>query len=319
MARLDLTFNTEQPPREVTWQGLRLREDTAYTDHKGRDDNSVRRSVEKALSPLAGILQNLLEADEAILYAARANAPMGTFEQLTFGWYAQYVGQTTLVLTDRRLLHLAVTRNGQWKRGVRSLRWGDLQDAKIKGWLARTMELRYASGLQEKYWAIRARDAKKLRVLVPVLRDAYRGQVTARQGMTSLCPECKTALTAGVYQCANCGLVFKDEKTVVRRSLLIPGGGYFYTGQHFLGVMDVIAEGYLLLLIAAFVLLAFLGDEPAAPGEEALTTLDALVFAGFIGFLLALEKLITIHHCRRLVRNFIPTTEKRLVTPSPIG
>jgi hypothetical protein len=181
------------------------------------------------------------------------------------------------------------------------------------------MELRYASGLQEKYWAIRARDAKKLRVLVPVLRDAYRGQVTARQGMTSLCPECKTALTAGVYQCANCGLVFKDEKTVVRRSLLIPGGGYFYTGQHFLGVMDVIAEGYLLLLIAAFVLLAFLGDEPAAPGEEALTTLDALVFAGFIGFLLALEKLITIHHCRRLVRNFIPTTEKRLVTPSPIG
>ena len=311
MSRLDLTFNSEQPPREVTWQGLRLREDTAYTDHKGRENDSARRSVEKALSPLAGILQNLLEADEAILYAARA-------EQITLGWYPQYVGQTTLVLTDRRLLHLAVARNGQWKRSVRSLHWGDLQDAKIKGWLARTMELRYASGLQEMYWAIRARDAKKLRVLVPVLLAAYRGQVTPRQGMTSLCPECKTALTVRVYQCTQCGLVFKDEQTMVRRSLLIPGGGYFYTGQHFLGVLDFLAEGYLLLLLAAFVLLAFLGDEPTAPGEEALTTLDALMFAGFIGFLLALEKLITIHHCRRMVRDFIPTADKRLVTAPPI-
>lgn len=319
MSRLDLTFNSEQPPREVTWQGLRLREDTAFTDPKGRENDSARRSVEKVLSPLAGVLQNLLEADEAILYAARANAPLGTLEQLTLGWYAQYVGQTTLVVTDRRLLHLAVTRNGQWKHNVRSLQWGDLQDVKIKGWLARTMELHYANDRKEKYWAIRARDAKKLRVLIPVLLAAYRGQVTARQGMTPLCPECKTALTAKVYQCANCGLVFKDEKTAVRRSLLIPGGGYFYTGQHFLGVLDLIAEGYLLLLLAAFVLLAFLGDEPTAPGEEALTTLDALLFAGFIGFLLVLEKLITIHHCRRAVRDFIPTTEKRLGTPPPIG
>ena len=95
---------------------------------------------------------------------------------------------------------------------------------------------------------------------------------------------------------------------MARRSWLIPGGGYFYTGIWFLGLGDFIVETYLLVLVVFSALLAsgIIVDEPANPGDEPFTGGPAWFVAGLLGALLVVEKLFTIHHCRRFIRNFIP-------------
>jgi len=319
MANLQLVVHAEQVPRLTTTEGVPLREDVAYSDHRGADKKGVRKEVTKNLAKLQAALAKVLEPEETVLYAARALAPMGWFEQFAFGWYSVYAAATTLVFTDRRMLHFLVNRKGEWRQSLRAVRWGDVESGEAKGWLGGTLELKYRNGRKEKYWQLKRREVRKLQVLVAKLLETGAGAGSTAQEMQSLCPECHAALIPRQYQCQKCGLVFKDEKTMIKRSLLIPGGGYFYTGQTFLGVMDFMAEAYLLVLLLLFVVLTFAGDQtPPEPGEEALTTAEALATTVVVAVILGVEKLFTIHHGMRSIREFIPTGRKEPVMPKAL-
>ena len=306
----DFPIHPEQFPRQGSQGGIRVREDTLHSDHRGKEKKAIRKRASKALEKLQEPLSKLLEPEEVVLYVTRAQAPAGWFEQLTLGWIIYYITGTTLVFTNRRLLHFLVKSNGAWKRSVRSLRWGDLSEAKVKGFLlSPTLQLHYRNGNKEFYWGLRRDDSKKIKVLLAAILPAATGEGSPAQAMISLCPSCRATLTVGTYQCSQCFLAFKDETTMVRRSLLIPGGGYFYTGNRFLGVMDFIVEGYLLLLVLILVLSAFgvFSDPLAEPGEDSLPPAGAFVTASIFAAVLAVEKWMTIHHCRRFIREFIPT------------
>ena len=84
--------------------------------------------------------------------------------------------------------------------------------------------------------------------------------------------------------------------------MLLPGGGYFYTGHPFIGIGDALGESYLLILTLVSLVLALLGD-----GEAMLT---------FLLFLAALtiEKLVTIYHSNSFLAEFIPTDLKALLS-----
>ena len=305
MANADLQVHTGQVPRPISRAGVRVREDTVYADHRGRERKGVRKRADKALDKLQETLAKVLEPDEAILHVARCPAPAGILEQFAFGWYIYYVTATVLVFTNRRLLHFPVRRDGSWKKSLRSLRWGDLSEAKVHGLFGPRLRLKYQDGKVETYWGLRRGDAKTIKVLLPVLLSVSLGETSPAQAMSSLCPECFAGLSPGAYQCSRCSLTFKDEKTMIRRSLLIPGGGYFYTGHWFLGVGDFVAEAILLFLVVISVLLAF--GFLAEPGEPQVTAGVALFEVAFFGGILGVEKLFTIYHCRRFIRDFIPT------------
>jgi hypothetical protein len=55
----------------------------------------------------------------------------------------------------------------------------------------------------------------------------------------------------------------------------------------------------------------FIKDTPTNPGETALAGGEAWVAVGFVAAILAVEKLMTIHHCRRFIREFIPLGQGR--------
>ena len=71
--------------------------------------------------------------------------------------------------------------------------------------------------------------------------------------LIQLCPDCRNALTDGKYFCSGCSLTFKNEKTMVMRSIFLPGGGYFYTGHPLVAIIPAVVEGVLVLEL--FVLL----------------------------------------------------------------
>jgi hypothetical protein len=296
--------------RIASLNGVQVREDLLYTNDKGEEKKSIRKRAEKAIDKLQGILQKVIGPDEAVLFVARCQSPVSAFEQLTMGWYVYYVSQTVLVFTNRRLLQFQVKRDGSWKRGLRSLQWGDVEQGQVKGWLNRTLEFKHRTGKKETYWRLGGGDARKIKVLLESVFSAGARESTAAQGMVSLCPNCLNPLTPGVYKCNACALVFKDERTMVRRSLLIPGGGYYYAGHRFLGIGAFIAEAYLLLLTVVPLYLALTTPRRPSGADQGINSPTVmLTVAVFYGGILAIEKWLTVRHCRRLIRDFIPVEQ----------
>jgi len=300
----------EQSSRLGSPHGVRVREDTLYTNHKGQEKSGIRKRTDKALDKLQEILRKMLGPEEVVLYIARGQAPASALEQITFGWYIYRVTAAVLVLTNRRLLLFLTKHDGSWRRIVRAVVWGDVQEAKVKGWLSHTLRIRYRNGKKETYWGLGWGDAKKIRVLLGALFSLGARQTSAAGGIVSLCPNCLAQLTPQVYECLNCKLSFKDEKSVVRRALLIPGGGYFYVGYWLLGMGHFIVEALFLYWTVMFGL-AGLGviklTPESPPGQpEASEPVVYLFSAGFTAFIVIIAKLMAIHNCRRLIREFIP-------------
>lgn len=304
----DLLVPTERGTRPAAGARLSVREDTLYTDHKGKEKKSLRKRTTQILSQLEEPLRMLLEPGEVILYVAPGQAPVTLFEQMAFGWYVLLMTRTALVFTDRRLLRLAIDGKSRWKRAVKVARWGDVKQAKVPGALFPTrLRLEYLDGGKEAYWGLKPADGRKIRSLVEQRVREGGGQRSAAGRMASLCPACASTLTPGEYRCARCGLAFKDESTMLRRSIVIPGGGYFYAGHWFLGLGDFVAEFALLALLILQMAAALTGAPQASPdGGAAVPASEAWTTAGILAALLAFEKWMTIHHCRRFVRDFIP-------------
>ncbi len=315
MPDANLPVHPEQSPRLGSLNGVRVREDTLFTDHKGEEKAAVRKHVEKALGALGDVLAKVLLPEEAVLYVVRCQAPVGTLEQATMGWYVYKVSGSVLVFTNRRLLALTVGDKGffgreiVWKKGLRSVLWGDVEEARVKGWISRIFQLKYRNGRKGAYWKLGGGDAKKIKLLVDAVFAAGARESSGALGMVSLCPGCWSPLTPRVYQCSKCSLTFKDESTLLRRALLIPGGGYFYLGYSLPGVGSLIVEVYLLALVLIFMVIGFGGpDLLAKPGEPPTEKAVAFVAAVFLAVILGLEKGLAIYHCRRFVRGFIPAS-----------
>ncbi|PYU27308.1 MAG: hypothetical protein DMG32_07680 [Acidobacteria bacterium] len=136
------------------------------------------------------------------------------------------------------------------------------------------------------------------RETIPLLLLNSTGAVSASGGMVSLCPKCLATLMPNTYRCPQCGQVFKDEKTL-RRFLLIPGGEFFYVGQHSIGALHgLVQAGWLLAVLAVAAGLIF-GRRPA-------NLLSVVIPSAGVALIFMVHKLAGFFPCRQLVREFIP-------------
>jgi len=308
MANANLPVYPNQVARLISANGVSVREDVLYTDARGELDERSRKRAEEALADLREVLPNLLEPKETILFVIKScQAPMGTLEQLFMGWYAYRVTATRLVFTNFRLLHFGVTASSKWNHVLKTVRWGDVAEAKLKGWLNRLLVVQCADGKTEKYWRLRRKDSQKAKAVANAVLPASHGEATSARGFQSLCPECRGALAAGNYQCAGCGLKFKDEKSLLWRTVLIPGGGYFYARIPFLGVLAFFTEGIFTIgLILSLVIAAGLMPPGTAEDGRPMQPGDFWGAVVLLLVLLALHKGLNYIHCRRVIRNFLP-------------
>lgn len=226
------------------------------------------------------------------------------------GLYVYRLTQVALVLTNLRILHLRVNSSGKWTRSVKSVQWGDLTSARVRRFIGSILMLEYASGTKEAYWRLRGKDGKKIQPILEAVLSTARASASAVREMVSLCPDCRAVLAIGHYECTQCSLRFKNEATLVWRTLLIPGGAYFYVGDLLPGVIGFLAESFLWLIFAYVAVVALIPGmlEPPSSGQSPDRQAIAGT-AGFFLFLVGLHKLIAFNHGRRLVRMFLPTKE----------
>ena len=308
MPNADLPIYPTQLPRLLSGNGVQIREDVLYTNVKGEPDDGSRKRAEEALANLRDILPNLLVPNEAILYVIKScQAPLGTLEQFFVGWYVYRVTATRLVFTNLRLLHFGMGPGGKWNGTLKSVRWGDVTSSKVKGWINRLLELRYANGTKERYWRLPKKDGKKAQAILEAVLPVSRGEVTPAQGFQSICPDCRAVLTAGNYQCGTCGLKFKDERTLRWRTILIPGGGYLYSGMTLLGVLAFLSEGIFTLGVIYSILMAIgLMPPETAENGRVMQPADLWGAALVLAVILSLNKALEYIHSRRVIRSYIP-------------
>lgn len=279
-----MTRNAELP-------GLPINEAVAFSNKKGEFREGIRKKQLSMLRDYEALLKQFLEPGEWILLAMRGCSPMTALEQLTTGWSATYLKRCTFVVTDRRILHFPSKSDYKPRHSISQIRFGDVEEIRPSSFFGR-FKVIYKDGKKEIFNYVQ--NIAKLKAVLPGLQllGQPATQVRARH---HLCPRCTAPLPARVYTCTACALEFKNEKRARTLSLLIPGGGYFYTNHPLLGVQDFLVESFLIVmvLISAF---NWLGSDAA--GNTAVFVLFSLV--------LILEKFYTVYHAKHYVREYIP-------------
>ncbi len=280
-------------PQEDTY-GLPVNPETAFSTPKGEYKERIKKRQLKMLKQYQDLLKQFLEPGEEIQLAMQGCSPMSIFEQLTVGWIIYLIKRCTLVVTNKRILHFPSKTDFSPKHSISQIRFGDVDRIKPAGFLGRRFTVRYKNGVKETFLYVK--ESRKLKAILPRLK--LMGEPTSLfRARHHLCPKCAVPLEPGVYKCWKCGMEFKSMKTAMALSILLPGGGYFYTGHPFLGIGDAIAEIILLLVVA------FSAYNVAFGTSDPVGDLTLLVL---FGVLLAFEKIMSVYHAKHFVKEYIP-------------
>jgi hypothetical protein len=264
---------------------------TCFTNDKGEQSEKVQKQQTKLLAKLGPFVKKFLEPEERILYAVTAIAPMSKLDMFLKGWHVYYLKSCALVFTDRRILYMPTAMNGRPKQSLAQLRYGDIEKYSIKGILNGAFEVVFKNGRKESFTINVAGDFKKMKAFLP--RYIPGGQPTDQKDRHFLCPRCAKPLAKDKYVCPSCRLKFKLPAGLVKKALLIPGGGYFITGHFWFGVQGALAE----LVLVSFVLSTLI----AAHGKVELMPASIIMLV-----LLVLYKLLSVQHVKYFAEQFIP-------------
>jgi len=262
--------------------------DIMFSNHKKVFKPGIAKHQRKLLAKIRPI-EPFLEQGEKIVRITTACSPISMLEQMLTGWIVFYLKRCLLVFTDRRILHVPTTHNFSYRQSIAQILYGDCRSITVKN---RMLVILYKNGTSEKFLYLAGKDHRKIKSMFK--GAPLEGPSSDAAQRTHLCPQCKALLLQGRYTCPNCSLEFKNAKKGRKLSIIWPGGGYFYTRHPWLGIGDAFAETYLTVLFIIALVAALAGTAEA--------TFACVLFA----FVLALEKMVTIYHCRGFVKEFIP-------------
>jgi hypothetical protein len=291
----------ETSPTERPICGLPVDTAALFVDKKGVYKPRIEKNRMKLLAKL-GFLSKFLDADEKILLVATGCSPFTALEQATMGaaWLIA-VKRALFVFTNKRLFHIPATNKHEYRGSIAQILYQDCKRLHVKG---SALVAEYHNGKKEKFLYIPRADRAIIKRFN--LQADASDQPSAQPQRNHLCPNCTQLLPKGVTACPACGLEFKNRATALRYSVLLPGGGYFYTRHPYMGVADAVAETYLTLATLIALAAGLLGD------PEAMTA-----FVG-IGLVLVLEKLATVYHSNAFLAEFIPANLKALLSSRPV-
>lgn len=282
---------------------LPINKEICFSNHKNQFKEKIMKDQTKILTLFASFLKPFLEPGEEIWLGVKASSPMSFVEQMTTGWLIYYVKRCMLIFTNKRIFHFPTKYDFAPKHSLSQIRYGDIEDFKLSGFLSRVLKIEYKSGKKEKFYYIKSREFKKLKTLEPLFIKTQPSPIMERH---FLCPRCTAPLPQSVFSCPNCHLEFKNMKDAIRLSILFPGGGYFYTGHPVLGIMDAITEGILLILLVSNIVVA-------------LRRMELWGSVLIVAIILSIEKLITIYHAKHYISEYIPTDKNFSIASSAVA
>jgi len=273
-----------------TVMGLPVKKSFMFTNAKGVENKGLKKRQLHLLKKLE-FLPRFLKSDEEIYLVTTACSPISIMEQMTSGAIVFYIKRSLLVFTNKRIIHVPTTLGYNFRHTIAQIQYNDIKDIKL-GWGA--LKIQYANKKKERFVQIGRKERAKIKQFITKLK--LNREASKHQQRYHICPSCMRSLKKSEFRCAACGLEFKSSGRAQLLSVVIPGGGYFYTGHWFLGIMDFIVEASLIFLVAG----AFLF--PLATGMDRPN--DGYLYL----VILAIEKIVTIYHANHYVKEYIPVT-----------
>jgi hypothetical protein len=271
--------------------GLPVDTTLLFADKKGNYKKSLEAKRTKLLKKVT-FLRDFLDPDERIVFVTSGCSPFSVLEAMTIGHLWIYLIKRALfVFTNKRILHIPTTSSFQYRHSVAQILYQDCRSLYVKGGALR---VEYTTGKKENFLGIPRSDGEIIKQIS--IEAPEPAEPSTWPERNHLCPSCTQVLGAGRTTCPSCGLAFKTKADAVRYSLLLPGGGYFYTRHWVMGVLDAIGETYLLVLMLLALAVSVLADPTVFPGF--------LLASG----VLAIEKCLTVYHAKGFVAEFIPRT-----------
>lgn len=282
---------------QATQSTLPINETVLFSNHKEQQTRGIEKRQRKLLEKV-DFLRPFLRDDEQILLITTACSPIGRLEAFLTGWIVYYLKRSLIVFTDQRVLHVPTTRTYKYRHSIAQVDYADCKGLRMS---FGSLKIDYKSGTTEKFYYIGRPERKKIKALIADLPIGGVNASTTER--TFLCPRCTAALEPGSESCGSCRLEFKNRKDARMISILMPGGGYFYTRHYVMGVFDAIVELYLIWLVYVFSIGELSGEEGA---------MSAAVTGAII---LCLEKLMTIYHSNHFLDEFLPVETDPQVRP----
>jgi hypothetical protein len=268
-----------------------------FSNEKGEPSEKAQKQQTKLLFKLWPFTKRFMESEERLLFAVSAIAPMSKLDMFFKGWHVYYLKSCALVFTDRRILYMPTSTNGKPKQSLAQIRYGDIVNYTIKGILNGAFEIVYKNGRKENFTINTTGDFKKMRSFLP--RYIPGGQTTDKRERHSLCPRCTKPLVKDNYSCPSCHFKFKTPSDLIKKAILIPGGGYFLTGHFWFGMQGALAEIVLLIILLSTLV--------AAHGKAELMP-ASVVFL----IVIVLNKLLVIEHVKYFAQQYMPLDKNPL-------
>ena len=291
----------EAKPTERPIFGLPVDTGILFSNHKGVYKPGIEKNKTKLLKKL-GFLANFLDADEKIVFVTAGCSPYSTLEQLTVGavWVA-VLKRSLFVFTNKRLFHIPTTWQLDYRGSIAQILYQDCKRLQVSG---SGLVAEYHTGKKDRFASIPGPDRKIIKHFQFATGASDRRSENPQRN--HLCPSCTQVLPARVVTCPSCGLEFKSRAKSLTRSIILPGGGYFYTGHPFLGACDALGETWLVILNLVSFANGLLGS------AEAMA-----VFPVFLALLVG-EKVGTVYHSNSFLKEFIPENLKAVLSGRPV-
>ena len=270
--------------------GLPVDREILLSNHKNVYKKRVEKRQRKLIVKLA-FLKPFLKKGEEILLITTGYSPLSSPAQYLTGFFFVYLKRAMYIFTNYRVFHVPVTAAVKHKNSIAQIDYAGCQSIILKGG---TLVVKYAKvGKSEKLKAIAVSERKKIKALLKNT-ISLSGTHSHFASKIHLCPSCTHELEDGVYTCKSCHLKFKSRRLTALSSILIPGGGYFYIRQYFLGSLNAVLEIFL-LFYSAFLINSSINHVPV--------NLINLVAAPLIYLYLKMAALV---HSTHFIDEFIP-------------
>ena len=269
--------------------GLPVDRKILFTNHVNVYKKKIEKRQRKLIIKLP-FLRFFLKENETILLVTTGYSPTGSIEKFLIGWLFVYLKRSLFVFTNNRVFHIPTTPSYKFRHSISEIIYSGCKKMTING---STLVVEYHKYSKlEKFFGIDRRERKKLRSLFnSIYHKTGRKEFLSRN---NLCPQCTVPLVDGSYNCEKCQLKFKTKLMAFLYTLLVPGGGYIYIRQYFLGIVTAIVE---------LILLVYLGSALADVIDGQGLRLFRL--ASF-GFALVFTKCISLLHVSDFIKEFIP-------------
>lgn len=266
--------------------------DIIFSDYENIYKKRVEKRQTKLLQKIS-FIKPFLEEGEKIFLVTTGCSPMSIMEQFTMRRSALYIKQSLFVFTNKRIFHIPTKSNYTYRNSIAQILYADCQTIEMN-W--RSLVVKYKNGKKEKFQYIPINEGQKIKELLKTI--ALEGVQSNTACRTHLCPRCTKELIEDDYTCPHCRLEFKNKAEARRFSIIYPGGGYFYTGHPWSGVVVGFIESGSLISVVINLVEALQGVY-----EHYFIV---LIRIGFPLVMFALVKISTIYYSNLFIEEYIP-------------